>query len=92
MHLQKECAIIQSNLKCDAFEENEGQRSFKRAGGWCKSGSEAVRSTFQAAGEEPEGGTLYRTNKRPDRFVRQFGWQRGIFRPIGKGRKIPFLF
>ncbi|HCB64926.1 MAG TPA: hypothetical protein DEP43_03050 [Ruminococcaceae bacterium] len=64
---------------------------FKRAGGWCKSGSEAVRSTFQAAGEEPEGGTLYRTNKRPDRFVRQFGWQRGIFRPIGKGRKIPFF-
>ena len=64
----------------------------KRVGGWCKSGSEAVRSTFRAAGEEPGAGTLYRTSKRPDVFVWQFGWQRGIFRPMKREGRFLFCF
>lgn len=48
-------------------------------------------STFGAVGDESKVGTLYSTDEWSV-FYRQFGWQRGSFRPIGLGQKDFILY
>lgn len=48
-------------------------------------------STSGATSDELEGAPFTAHMRRPDYLYRQFGWQRGIFRPIWIGRGI-FLF
>lgn len=43
------------------------------------------------SGEEPEGWQPLSCRREAGRQFRQFGWQRGTFRPIAVGREVPFL-
>ena len=70
----KEC----NEEKCDRFKRIESR-------GWWKSGGGGGRSAFPASGEEPEGLRPLARIEWP--LWRQFGWQRGVFRPIQQGRQ-----
>ena len=70
----KEC----NEEKCDRFKRTESR-------GWWKTGGSGGRSAFPASGEEPEGLRPLARIEWPR--MRQFGWQRGVFRPIQQGRR-----
>lgn len=81
MHLWKEYAIIQTNFKSGASEENKGQGSHLESGRLVQARGKTGWSIFQAAGEEPEAGTLYRTDKRPDGLSGNLGGNAEFFVP-----------